>query len=124
MVTVKAQAAPRSSPRPTKHKGALYKYGAAGPKRFDCSGYTMYVYRKTVGAQAPAQGELAAAVRQGRQQGRKKPGDLIVFRVRLVRLPRRASTPAAATCTTRRTPARACRKRKMFSNNYVVRRLV
>jgi hypothetical protein len=27
-----------------RHKGKPYQYGAAGPDRFDCSGYTMYVY--------------------------------------------------------------------------------
>ncbi|HEY8983648.1 MAG TPA: C40 family peptidase [Streptomyces sp.] len=27
-------------------KGAPYKYGAAGPKRFDCSGLTQYAFKK------------------------------------------------------------------------------
>ncbi len=27
-------------------KGAPYKYGATGPKRFDCSGLTQYSYKK------------------------------------------------------------------------------
>ena len=36
-----------------RHVGALYLYGASGPKRFDCSGFTMYVYRKTIGAKLP-----------------------------------------------------------------------
>jgi cell wall-associated NlpC family hydrolase len=29
-----------------RHKGAPYQYGAAGPSRFDCSGYTRFVYAK------------------------------------------------------------------------------
>ena len=40
-------------------------------------------------AQAAAQGQLAAEVRQGDQQGQQAAGDLIIFRSRLLRLPRR-----------------------------------
>lgn len=29
-----------------RHEGAPYQYGAAGPDRFDCSGFTMYVFAK------------------------------------------------------------------------------
>ena len=29
-----------------KHRGAPYQYGAAGPTRFDCSGFTMYVFSR------------------------------------------------------------------------------
>ena len=28
----------------SRHQGQPYVYGAAGPTRFDCSGFTMYVY--------------------------------------------------------------------------------
>jgi cell wall-associated NlpC family hydrolase len=28
------------------HRGAPYQYGAAGPSRFDCSGFTRYVFQK------------------------------------------------------------------------------
>ena len=29
-----------------RHLGTPYRYGARGPKAFDCSGFTSYVYRK------------------------------------------------------------------------------
>ena len=29
-----------------KHIGTPYRYGARGPKAFDCSGFTSYVYRQ------------------------------------------------------------------------------
>ena len=36
-----------------RHNGALYKFAAAGPSRFDCSGYTMYVYRRQSASRCP-----------------------------------------------------------------------
>ncbi|MDP9183913.1 MAG: NlpC/P60 family protein, partial [Actinomycetota bacterium] len=29
-----------------RHKGQPYVYGAAGPTRFDCSGFTLYVFSR------------------------------------------------------------------------------
>jgi cell wall-associated NlpC family hydrolase len=36
-----------------KHLGARYRYGASGPRVFDCSGFTKYVYRKATGRVLP-----------------------------------------------------------------------
>ena len=30
----------------SRHKGKPYRYGAAGPNAFDCSGFTQYVFRQ------------------------------------------------------------------------------
>ena len=30
----------------SRHQGAPYQYGAAGPSRFDCSGFTLYVFSR------------------------------------------------------------------------------
>jgi cell wall-associated NlpC family hydrolase len=61
-----------------KHRGAPYRYGAAGPYRFDCSGFTMYVYRK-FGVYLPhrARGQRYRGHAVSRAQAR--PGDLVVF---------------------------------------------
>ncbi|HHS95629.1 MAG TPA: NlpC/P60 family protein [Phaeodactylibacter sp.] len=62
----------------TRHKGAKYKYGAKGPKRFDCSGFTLYVY-KSQNIDLPA-GSYNQA-RLGKKVSLKKaqPGDLVFF---------------------------------------------
>ncbi|MGW5447302.1 MULTISPECIES: C40 family peptidase [Streptomyces] len=59
-------------------KGAPYKYGAAGPKRFDCSGLTQYAYKRagkrlprTAAAQYNRTRHIKAAARKG--------GDLVFF---------------------------------------------
>ncbi|MEU6362145.1 C40 family peptidase [Streptomyces albidoflavus] len=57
-------------------KGDPYKYGAAGPDKFDCSGLTSYSYKKA-GKKIPrtAQGQYNASRRIG-QKAREK-GDLV-----------------------------------------------
>lgn len=79
-ITVKSTAAQRIIAEAKKHKGALYKFGAAGPKRFDCSGYTMYVYRKAVGKKLPHKANKQQNYGKKISKSNKKVGDLIVFR--------------------------------------------
>ncbi|WP_105975328.1 C40 family peptidase [Streptomyces geranii] len=59
-------------------KGSPYKYGAAGPNRFDCSGLTLYSYKKagkslprTAAAQYNKTKHISAKNRRG--------GDLVFF---------------------------------------------
>ncbi|MDW4906457.1 C40 family peptidase [Streptomyces sp. ADMS] len=59
-------------------KGSPYKYGAAGPSRFDCSGLTLYSYKKagkklprTAAAQYNKTKHISAKSRRG--------GDLVFF---------------------------------------------
>lgn len=62
----------------SRHNGAPYQYGAAGPSRFDCSGFTMYVasrFGRHLSHSAAEQYDQVAHVPAGRQQ----PGDLIFF---------------------------------------------
>jgi len=61
-----------------RHVGALYLYGAAGPTRFDCSGFTMYVYAQ-VGVSLPhnAAAQYSYGVPVARDQ--LEPGDLVFF---------------------------------------------
>jgi len=58
--------------------GRPYVFGAAGPRAFDCSGYTQYVYRK-VGVRLPhkANGQKTRGVKVSR--GSARAGDLVVF---------------------------------------------
>lgn len=59
-------------------KGAPYKYGAAGPSRFDCSGLTLYSYKKA-GKTLPrtAQSQYNKT-RRIAASGRRR-GDLVFF---------------------------------------------
>jgi cell wall-associated NlpC family hydrolase len=59
-------------------KGRPYRYGAMGPKAFDCSGYTKYVYAKA-GISLPriAQQQLRTSHRISKAAIR--PGDLVFF---------------------------------------------
>lgn len=64
--------------RATSLLGSPYVYGASGPYAFDCSGFTMYVF-KQVGIELPhnaaAQADLGVPV--SREQ--LAPGDLVFF---------------------------------------------
>lgn len=59
--------------------GAKYKMGATGPKKFDCSGFTQYVFREagvSIPRTAKAQSQLGKEVRLDKV----KEGDLVVFK--------------------------------------------
>jgi len=58
--------------------GAPYQYGAAGPRRFDCSGLTMWSYARA-GRKLPrtAQQQYRATVRVSKAW--RRPGDLVFF---------------------------------------------
>jgi cell wall-associated NlpC family hydrolase len=58
-------------------KGDPYRYGAAGPNAFDCSGFTMYVFQHALGRSLPH--NAAAQYRAVRHISRRslRPGDLV-----------------------------------------------
>jgi cell wall-associated NlpC family hydrolase len=58
-------------------KGDPYRYGAAGPSAFDCSGLTMFVYGRAT--QKHLEHRASAQFRQGHRISRKqaRPGDLV-----------------------------------------------
>jgi cell wall-associated NlpC family hydrolase len=59
-------------------KGAAYKWGAIGPRRFDCSGLTKWSFKR-VGKNLPrtSRAQYKATTRISRSQAR--PGDLVFF---------------------------------------------
>ncbi|MFT4663427.1 MAG: cell wall-associated NlpC family hydrolase [Patescibacteria group bacterium] len=61
-----------------RQKGAKYKYGAKGPKRFDCSGFTTYVYTAN-NLELPNGSYNQARVGKKVPLSKAKPGDLIFF---------------------------------------------
>ena len=62
-----------------KQLGEQYVAGAAGPNRFDCSGFTQYVYKKATGKYLPHYS--GAQMNKARRVGKKhlKPGDLMFY---------------------------------------------
>ncbi|MCW2666930.1 MAG: hypothetical protein JWN57_1892 [Frankiales bacterium] len=61
------------------HKGKPYRYGAAGPSRFDCSGFTKYVYSR-FGRTLPHSSTQQYKVSRKVAKSAKRAGDLIFTR--------------------------------------------
>jgi cell wall-associated NlpC family hydrolase len=61
--------------------GSAYVYGADGPHSFDCSGYSMYVYRKAHVAALPHNSEAQRHARHMHRIARRhaRPGDLVFY---------------------------------------------
>ncbi|MBB2941618.1 cell wall-associated NlpC family hydrolase [Actinoplanes lutulentus] len=106
-----------------KHKGALYKYGASGPKRFDCSGFTKYVYKKAAGKSLPHKANSQQSYGKKVAKSNKKIGDLIVFRNGSYGYHAGIYAGNGYVYDSPHTGARVG-KHKIWNSNYVVRRLV
>jgi peptidoglycan DL-endopeptidase CwlO len=106
-----------------KHTGALYKYAAAGPSRFDCSGFTMYVYRKAAGKKLPHKANSQQHYGKAVSKGSKQVGDLIIFRSGSYGYHAAVYAGGGYMYDSPHTGARVG-KHKIYSSNYVVRRLV
>lgn len=61
------------------HKGAPYSYGAAGPTRFDCSGFTLYVFGR-FGKRLPHNSAQQYQVVHHVAKSQLTKGDLLFFR--------------------------------------------
>jgi cell wall-associated NlpC family hydrolase len=104
-------------------KGSPYQFGAAGPYRFDCSGYTMYVYRKAAGKNLPHNANLQQYSGKHVAQGSKRAGDLIVFRSGGYGTHAAIYAGGGYMWAAPHTGARV-QKQKIYSSSYVVRRIV
>jgi cell wall-associated NlpC family hydrolase len=62
-----------------RHKGQPYVYGAAGPTKFDCSGFTLYVFSR-FGKRLPHNSARQYGVVRHISKSSKQVGDLIFFR--------------------------------------------
>lgn len=59
-------------------KGSPYKYGAAGPKRFDCSGLVLYSYKRA-GKKLPRTAAAQYNKSHHLSASHRKIGDLVFF---------------------------------------------
>ncbi|GIF10140.1 C40 family peptidase [Actinoplanes teichomyceticus] len=106
-----------------KHKGKKYKFGAAGPKRFDCSGYTMYVYKKAAGKKLPHKAHLQQRYGKAVAKSNARPGDLIIIRKGARGTHAGIYAGGGKMWASPRT-GKTVTKQKIWSKSYVVRRLV
>jgi cell wall-associated NlpC family hydrolase len=105
-----------------RHVGALYKFAAAGPNRFDCSGYTMYVYKKAVGKKLPHKANSQQHYGSAVSKSHKKVGDLIIFRSGSYGYHAAIYAGSGYMYDSPHTGARVG-KHTIYGSNYVVRRL-
>ena len=105
------------------HTGALYKYAAAGPKRFDCSGFTKYVYKKVIGKNLPHKANSQQKYGTAVSKSKIKVGDLIIFRSGSYGYHAAIYAGSGYMYDSPHTGARVG-KHKIYGSNYVVRRLV
>jgi len=106
-----------------KHTGALYKFAAAGPTRFDCSGFTQYVYKKAAGKNLPHKADGQQKYGKAVSKSNKQVGDLIVFRSGSYGYHAGIYAGGGYMYDSLHTGARVG-KHKIYGSNYVVRRLV
>jgi cell wall-associated NlpC family hydrolase len=105
-----------------RNAGKPYVFGAAGPNSFDCSGFTQYVYKK-FGKSLPH--SATAQVRYGRSVGKtaKQPGDLMLFGSGGY-YSHAAIYAGGNKMWDASTAGQPVAKRTIWSNTYVVRRLI
>jgi cell wall-associated NlpC family hydrolase len=60
-------------------EGSRYKYGGTGPRTFDCSGFTQYVFSQT-GIEIPRRSVDQASAGKKISVDAALPGDLLVFK--------------------------------------------
>ncbi|MCW2817416.1 MAG: hypothetical protein JWR42_203 [Marmoricola sp.] len=59
-------------------RGTPYRYGATGPRAFDCSGYTRWVYAR-VGRHLPRTSRAQRAATRHVRRADRRRGDLVFF---------------------------------------------
>jgi cell wall-associated NlpC family hydrolase len=63
----------------SRHNGDPYAYGATGPNRFDCSGFTLYVFSR-FGKRLPHNSQAQYDAVRHVAASAKQVGDLVFFR--------------------------------------------
>jgi cell wall-associated NlpC family hydrolase len=105
-----------------KMTGKPYVFGAAGPNAFDCSGLTQYVFRK-LGINLPHYADAQQHYGRAIAQSAARPGDLIFFRSGTYAY-HVAIYAGNGYMYDAPTPGQSVGRHRIWSNSYVVRRLV
>jgi cell wall-associated NlpC family hydrolase len=75
-VSATSTLADRALAEARRHQGQPYQWGAAGPTRFDCSGFTRYVFSR-LGRSLPHNSGAQKDATRRVANSEKQPGDLI-----------------------------------------------
>jgi cell wall-associated NlpC family hydrolase len=121
-VTVKAATGSKVLAEAKRHKGAAYRFGASGPRVFDCSGFTSYVFRKTLGKKLPHKANSQQRYGKAVAKSNARPGDLIVIRSGSYGYHAGIYAGGGYMYDAPRT-GKTVGKHKIWSRSYVVRRL-
>ncbi|MFI5492036.1 C40 family peptidase [Actinoplanes sp. NPDC051859] len=121
-ITVKSSSGERILAEAKKHRGAGYSFGASGPNRFDCSGYTKYVYKKAIGKKLPHSANSQQHYGKAVSKSNKKVGDLLIFRNGSHGYHAGIYAGGGYMYDSPK-PGASVGKHKIWSNSYVVRRL-
>jgi cell wall-associated NlpC family hydrolase len=105
-----------------QYRGKPYRYGAAGPNSFDCSGFTQFIYKK-FGKSLPHSATSQARYGQAISRSAMKPGDLLLFG-KPGSYYHAAIYGGGNTMWDAPTSGQTVGSHKIWSNNYTVRRLV
>jgi cell wall-associated NlpC family hydrolase len=103
--------------------GRPYRWGAAGPRAFDCSGFTQYVLRKVTKTKLPHKANAQQRYGKRIPRSQARPGDLIFFRSGSYAYHVGIYAGNGYMYDAPR-PGKRVGKHKIWSRNYVVRRLV
>jgi cell wall-associated NlpC family hydrolase len=118
--TVGARAVQEAS----RHQGQPYVYGAAGPTKFDCSGFTMYVWSR-LGKRLPhnsSEQYTSSAVRHISQSS-KAVGDLVFMKNSSGRITHVGIYAGSNTWWVAPKTGDHVKRQTLYSSNYVVARL-
>jgi cell wall-associated NlpC family hydrolase len=106
-----------------KHKGARYRFGASGPRVFDCSGFTRYVFRTSLGKKLPHKANSQQRYGKAVAKAKARAGDLIVIRSGSYGYHAGIYAGGGYMWDSPRA-GKTVGKHKIWSRSYVVRRLV
>jgi cell wall-associated NlpC family hydrolase len=104
------------------HRGAAYKDGAAGPTRFDCSGFTMYVFSR-FGKRLPHSSAAQYNAVHHVAKSKLAPGDLVFFRSSSGRINHVGIYAGAGKMWHAPKPGSVVKLAPLYSANYVVGRV-
>jgi cell wall-associated NlpC family hydrolase len=108
----------------SRHLGKPYAYGAVGPSRFDCSGFTLYVFSR-FGKRLPHSSSAQYTARgvQHIAKTSKRPGDLIFIKSSSGSISHVGIYAGSGNMWDAPKSGDRVRRRAIYSSNYVVGRV-
>ena len=105
----------------SRHAGAPYQYGAVGPSRFDCSGYTRYVFARFHKSLPHNSAQQYSTVRHI-AKGSMTAGDLLFFKNSSGRISHVAIYAGSGYMWHAPHSGTVVKRVKIYSSNYLVGR--